>query len=226
MMIGGSHVYLKRFLYVSASLMFLAIAGRATTVTTTNYNVWKTNLTGSPIELDFTKVKSTSYSTSSGITLPPLQGPALSFVVTGPDKTGYSLTGGFYGSTVSLFGASDGTGYIRVDLPASGENAVLLGLATQPSATLTVTLSDLESFTVSNGLFGLALSHNITWLTISTVNGSQPVLDDFFFGNSNLTQDQINQSQSAEAATALMIGGGLLILFGARRKFTQRRLAA
>lgn len=225
-MIGGLQVYLKRFLYVSASLMFLAIAGRATTVTTTNYNVWKTNLTGSPIELDFTKVKSTSYSTSSGITLPPLQGPALSFVVTGPDKTGYSLTGGFYGSTVSLFGASDGTGYIRVDLPASGENAVLLGLATQPSATLTVTLSDLESFTVSNGLFGLALSHNITWLTISTVNGSQPVLDDFFFGNSNLTQDQINQSQSAEAATALMIGGGLLILFGARRKFTQRRLAA
>lgn len=226
MMIGGLHVYLKRLLYVSASAAFLAAAGQATTVTTTSYTVWKTNLTGSPIELDFTKVKTTSYSTSSGITLPPLQGPALSFVVTGPDKTGYSLTGGFYGSTVSLLGASDGTGYIRVDLPASGENAVLLGVATQPSATLTVTLSDLESFTVSNGLFGLALSHNITWLTISTVNGSQPVLDDFFFGNSNLAQDQINQTQSAEATTALMIGGGLLILFGARRKFTQRRVAA
>ncbi len=219
-------MYLKRLLYVSASAAFLAAAGQATTVTTTSYTVWKTNLTGSPIELDFTKVKTTSYSTSSGITLPPLQGPALSFVVTGPDKTGYSLTGGFYGSTVSLLGASDGTGYIRVDLPASGENAVLLGVATQPSATLTVTLSDLESFTVSNGLFGLALSHNITWLTISTVNGSQPVLDDFFFGNSNLAQDQINQTQSAEATTALMIGGGLLILFGARRKFTQRRVAA
>lgn len=219
-------MYLKRLLYVSASAAFLAAAGQATTVTTTSYTVWKTNLTGSPIELDFTKVKTTSYSTSSGITLPPLQGPALSFVVTGPDKTGYSLTGGFYGSTVSLLGASDGTGYIRVDLPASGENAVLLGVATQPSATLTVTLSDLESFTVSNGLFGLALSHNITWLTISTVNGSKPVLDDFFFGNSNLAQDQINQTQSAEATTALMIGGGLLILFGARRKFTQRRVAA
>ncbi len=219
-------MYLKRLLYVSASAAFLAAAGQATTVTTTSYTVWKTNLTGSPIELDFTKVKTTSYSTSSGITLPPLQGPALSFVVTGPDKTGYSLTGGFYGSTVSLLGASDGTGYIRVDLPASGENAVLLGVATQPSATLTVTLSDLESFTVSNGLFGLALSHNITWLTISTVNGSKPVLDDFFFGTSNLAQDQINQTQSAEATTALMIGGGLLILFGARRKFTQRRVAA
>ena len=219
-------MYLKRLLYVSASAAFLAAAGQATTVTTTSYTVWKTNLTGSPIELDFTKVKTTSYSTSSGITLPPLQGPALSFVVTGPDKTGYSLTGGFYGSTVSLLGASDGTGYIRVDLPASGENAVLLGIATQPSATLTVTLSDLESFTVSNGLFGLALSHNITWLTISTVNGSKPVLDDFFFGNSNLAQDQINQTQSAEATTALMIGSGLLILFGARRKFTQRRVAA
>lgn len=219
-------MYLTRLLYLSASLGFLAAAGQATTITTTNYNVWKTNLTGSPIELDFTKVKTTSYSTSSGITLPPLQGPALSFVVTGPDKTGYALTGGFYGSTVSLLGASDGAGYIRVDLPAGGENAVLLGVATQPSAALTVTLSDLESFTVSNGLFGLALSHNITWLTISTVNGSQPVLDDFIFGNSNLAQDQINQSQSAEAATALMIGGGLLILFGARRKFIQRRLAA
>lgn len=215
-------MYLKRFLYVSVSLAFLAAAGQANTVTTTNYNVWKTNLTGSPTELDFTKVKTTGYNTSSGITLPPLQGPALSFVVTGPDNTGYSLAGGFYGSTVSLFGASDGTGYIRVDLPSSGENAVLLGLATQPNAALTVTLSDQESFAVSNGLFGVALSHDITWLTISTVNGSQPVLDDFFFGTSNLSQDQVNQSQSAEGATALMIGGGLLILFGARRKLTHR----
>lgn len=219
-------MYLKRLLSVSASLAFLAAAGQATTITTTSYTVWKTNLTGSPIELDFTKIKTTSYSTSSGITLPPLQGPVLSFVVTGPDKTGYSLTGGFYGSTVSLFGASDGAGYVRVDLPGSGENAVLLGVATQPSASLTVTLSDLQTFTVSNGLFGLALSHNISWLTISTVTGSQPVLDDFFFGSSNLAQDQINQSQSVEGATALMIGGGLLILFGARRKFIQRLLAA
>lgn len=215
-------MYLKQFLYVSVSLAVLAAAGQATTVTTTNYNIWKTDLTATPIELDFTKVKTSTYNTSSGITLLPLQGPALSFVITGPDKTGYSLAGGFYGSVVSLFGASDGTGYIRVDLPSSGENAILLGLATQPTAAVTVTLSDQQSFAVSNGLFGLALSHNITWLTISTVNGSQPVLDDFFFGNSNLAQDQINQSQSAEGATALMIGGGLLILFGARRKLTHR----
>ena len=213
---------LKRFLSISISLASLAAAGQATTVTTTSYNLWKTNLTGSPIELDFTKVKTANYSNSSGITLLPLQGPALSFLITGPDKTGYSLTGGFYGSTVSLFGSSDGTGYIRVDLPASGENAVLLGLAAQPSAALTITLSDQQSFTASNGLFGLALSHEITWLTISTANGSQPVLDDFFFGNSNLTQDQNNPPQSAEGATALMIGGGLLILCGVRRKVTRR----
>ena len=216
---------LKRCLSISVCLACLAAAGQATTITTTSYSVWKTNLTGNPIELDFTKVKTATYNTSSGITLPASQGPALSFVVTGPDKSGYFLNGGFYGSTTSLFGASDGTGYIRVDLPGSGENAVLLGLAAQPGAALKVSLSDLESFTVSNGLFGLALSHNITWLTISTVSGSQPVLDDFYFGASNLAQDQGGGAQSAEAATALMIGGGLLILFGAGRKFTQRLAA-
>lgn len=216
---------LKRYLSISVCLACLAAAGQATTLTTTSYSVWKTDLTGSPIELDFTKVKTTSYSTSSGITLLPLQGPALSFVVTGPDKSGYSLTGGFYGSFVSLFGASDGTGSIRINLPSGGENALLLSLAAQPGAALTVSLSDLESFTVSNGLFGLALSHDITWLTISTVSGSQPVLDDFYFGTSNLAQDSGSQAQSAEAATALMIGGGLLILFGAGRKFTQRLAA-
>jgi hypothetical protein len=217
-------VHLKRFLFAAATLIFLAHArhANATTVTTTSYSVWKNGLTGNPIELDFTKVKNVSYSTAAGITLLPLQGPALPFVITGPDRTGYSLAGGFYGSTVSLFGASDGTGYIRVDLPSGGENAILLGLAAQPSASLNVTLSDQQTFTVSNGLFGFSLSHNISWLTISTVNHSQPVLDDFFFGNSSLTQDQVNQSASAEAAPALMIGGGLLILFGARRRFKPR----
>ncbi|HEY7307354.1 MAG TPA: hypothetical protein VH601_24735 [Bryobacteraceae bacterium] len=220
-------MHLKRFLFAGVALIFLAHARHAiaTTVTTTSYSVWKNGLTGNPIELDFTKVKNVSYNTATGITLLPLQGPALPFLITGPDKTGYSLVGGFYGSTVSLFGASDGTGYIRVDLPSGGENAILLSLATQPSASLTVMLSDQQIFTVSNGLFGLLLSHDITWLTISTVNHSQPVLDDFFFGNSTLAQDQINQSGSAEAAPALMIGGGLLILFGARRRFKGRAAA-
>lgn len=226
--LGGVHVYLNRFsLAVAAGIALLAPwnTASATTITTTSYTVWKTNLSGSPIELDFTKVKSTSYSTSAGITLLPLQGPAIPFVVTGPDAAGYSLTGGFYGSTVSLFGASDGIGSIRVDLTSPGQNAILLGLAAQPNAGLTVTLSDQQTFSVSGGLFGIALSHNITWLTISTVNGSQPVLDDFFFGNSNLTQDPINQAQSAEAATFLLIGGGLLIILGGRRKFARRAAA-
>ncbi len=218
---------MKRFFFASITSAILTCAANAgaTTINTTSFSTWKTYLTGSPIELDFNKVKNSSYSTSSGITLLPLQGPALSFVITGPDKTGYSLTGGNYGSIVSLFGASDGVGQIRIDLPSSGQNAILLGLAAQPSAGLTVNLSDQESFAVSNGLLGLSLSHNITWLTISTANGSQPVLDDFFFGNSNLTQDPIGQAQSAEVATGFLIGGGLLILFGARRKLIQRLAA-
>ena len=112
-----------------------------------------------------------------------------------------------------------------MDLTSPGQNAILLGLAAQPNAGLTVTLSDQQTFSVSGGLFGIALSHNITWLTISTANGSQPVLDDFFFGNSNLTQDPINQAQSAEAATFLLIGGGLLIILGGRRKFARRAAA-
>jgi hypothetical protein len=217
----------KRFLCASAAAALLTCAGnaRATTISTTSYTSWKTNLTGNPIELDFTKVKNSTYSTSTGITLLPVSGPALSFVITGPDKTGYYLNGGSYGSIVSLFGASDGVGYIRIDLPASGENAILLGLAAQPTAGLTVKLSDQQTFSASNGLLGLSLSHNITWLTISTNSGSQPLLDDFFFGNSNLAQDQVSQSQSAEAATGLLIGGGLLILFGSRRKFIQRLIA-
>jgi len=217
----------KGFLFATAAAALLTCAGnsRATTISTTSFNSWKTSLTGSPIELNFTKVKNSTYSTSAGITLVPVSGPALSFVITGPDKTGYYLNGGSYGSIVSLFGASDGVGYIRIDLPSSGENAILLGLAAQPTAGLTVTLSDQETFSASNGLLGLSLSHNITWLTIATNSGSQPLLDDFFFGNSNLAQDQASQSQSAEAATGFLIGGGLLVLFGSRRKFVQRLVA-
>ena len=218
---------MNRLFFAALTAALLTCAGRvsATTISTTSFNTWKASLTGSPIELDFTKVKNSTYNTSAGITLLPLQGPALGFLITGPDKTGYSLSGGNFGSVVSLFGAADGVGSIRIDLPSVGENAILLGLAAQPTAGLTVNLSDQESFAVSNGLLGLSLSHTISWLTISTVNGSKPVLDDFYFGVSNLAQDQGAQSQSAEAATAFLIGSGLLILFGARRKFAQRLAA-
>jgi hypothetical protein len=209
----------------------LAQAG-ATTLTWSSYSAWKSNVTGS-IELNFGQIVSgTSYNSNSGITLKPLSGPSLPFLFTGPYTGGYQLTGGKYANAASLFGPSTGSGSITIGLPGAGENALLLGLGSMGSATsITVALSDGESFNVpataaAVEFLGLSISHDVTWVTVSA--SSQPVVNDFFFATSQITQDATQTEQPApalEGSTITMLGGGLLSLFGARRKLFPAKAA-
>ena len=65
-------------------LLFVAVHASATTITTTSFTTWEGSfITGSPTELNFYPINSTSYNTAAGITLSP-SGSTLSFVFTGP----------------------------------------------------------------------------------------------------------------------------------------------
>jgi hypothetical protein len=210
---------------LGAGLLFGTGPAAATTITSTTFNGWKTNLTGTPTQLDFSPITSgKSYSTSAGLTLKAIGNSSIGFVFTGPDNGSYSLTGFFYTSQniQSLKAGSDSTAAMNVTTPAAGDNAILLGLATTNNTPVTVTLSDGESFSsISPALFGLSISHPITWLTLTTTVGSAVIVDDFYYGVSNLPQD----STTSEGVTMAMCGGGLLILLGSvRRKNGPRRM--
>jgi len=203
---------------------FIGREANATSITSTTYSQWTKNVTGA-VEV-FNPPTSGTFNTAAGITFHSTN-PAASFVYSGPDNSTWQLTAGFYTSSghnfLSLFGASDGKGNITITMPTGGENAFLLSLATTASTPITVTLSDGQSFNPAAGVFGLSISHDINWLTVSTTSGSQAVIDDFYFGNSTLTQDVTQQPAPVpENATFALIGGGLLILIGGRRKLFDR----
>lgn len=222
----------KRSLRARRSLaaLFFALFGiagpaAATTITSTTVSGWQSNITtGSTVDVFGSLQNNQTYNTSSGVSLSNSSHPSSVFVFTAPDNGGWNLSSKSYtysgSSYTSLYGPSDGIGNITITMPSGGENAFLLGLGTSEGSTLTVKLSDGETFTPAAGIFALSISHDVTWLTISTTNGSQPVLFDFAYANSKLTQDQLTQdpAPTIEASTLLMIGGGLLILFGGQRK--------
>lgn len=220
-------------LFTAAALCLVSYRAQATTITSTTFSGWKTYLTASPNEADFTQIAYTSYNTSSGINLSAVGNASILFNFTGPDGTAkWTLSGAKYNSYTSLEGGSDSSAAVKITMPGSGENAVLLALGSVLNTPLTVTLSDGETFTsASNTLLGLSISHPISWLTVATSSGSQAVVDDFWYGNSSLTQDASGggttaPAPAAECATFLLMGGGLLILVGAHRKLTARTPSA
>jgi hypothetical protein len=112
-------------------------------------------------------------------------------------------------------------------------------LGSTSSGTLTISLSDGETFSSGTSslatpptFFAIALSQEITSFSITTTSG-QVFLDNLFWGNSNLAQEVTSNdppptdpAQAPEVATFLMIAGGLLLLFGSRRRWMHRPLAA
>jgi len=190
----------------------------ATTITTTSYSTWDTSayITGSTTVVDLTTLQAgLNYSNAAGYT-------SKGFNFTGPDGASYSLSSQTEGSVTGLLGASDGTGSIEVAMPGTGNSAMLFDTSCITCGTLSVTLSDNETFSVSNGQFGLSISHPITWFKVSTSSGTRPFLEYVYFGTSSLTQDT-DVSPANEAATPVLLGGGLVILAGAVRKKWLRR---
>lgn len=210
----------QRLITISSIGILLAVGQAvATTITSTSYSAWTAGLTGSPTELNFSQIHpGTTYNTSSGITLNAIGNNSIGFGFTGPDNGSYSLVGYSYGNITSLKGGSDTSASIHIATPLGGDNALLLGLASTGSTPINLALSDGESFTITTSLFGLSISHPITWLTLTTTAGSAIIVDDFYYGSSSLPQDE-----ASEGATMAMCGGGLLILFGSIRKKTKNR---
>jgi hypothetical protein len=191
----------------------------ATTITTTSYSAWNTSayITGSTTVVDLTTLQAgLNYSTAAGYT-------SNGFNFTGPDGATYVLSSQTEGSYTGLLGASDGAGNIEVTMPGSGNSAVLFDTSCISCGTVSLTLSDNETFTLANGQFGLSISHPITWFKLSTSSGSRPFLEYAYFGTSSLAQDPV-LSPTSEAATPVLLGGGLIILAGAvKRKWLRRQ---
>lgn len=208
---------------LGATLVVGFLAGtfqaEATTITTTSYSTWNTStyITGPTTLVDLTSLQAgINYSNALGYT-------SNGFNFTGPDGASYILTSQTEGSVTGLLGASDGIGMINVTMPGSGNNAVLVDAVCITCSGLTLTLSDGEIFSISNGQFGLSISHPITWFKLNTSSGTRPFVEYAYFGTSSLTQDA---PQTKEAATLLLIGGGLLALVGIGRRSWIRRPVA
>jgi len=214
---------LQNALFTLATGFLITVgSATATTITSTTFPSWKTNLTGSPTEVDFSKVGFNSYNTAGGLNLSAVGNSSVIFGFTGPDNGSFQLSGTSYQGLTALAGSTDSGAAINVTMPSAGENAVLLSMGSTSGTPLTLTLSDGESFSLSSGLFGLSISHPITSFVLTTTPGSQAVIDDLWYGNSSLTQDQgsgNNPAPDSEGATLILIIGGSLILFGVRRKF-------
>jgi hypothetical protein len=202
-----------------SALLFVAVPAGATTITTTSFASWKaSSITGSPTQLDFYPINSSSYNTAAGITLSPA-GSSLPFIFTGVDNGSYSLTGDGYGK--ALTGASDAGAYINIALPAGGENAFFLGVGATASTPATLTLSDGETFSITSTNFGVALSRSVSWMRLSAAPGSQAYINDFLFGTSALPPDVVGGPATPEPATVFLClsGGGLAFAGSCRKRF-------
>lgn len=206
-------------------LLAPALPGLATTVQTTSYQSWTAQVTGTPAFEDVETLPTGNYSTTAGVS----DGP---YVFTGPDGSNWFLKETTFGSTTGLYSANDGTGGIEVTLPGSGQSAIYFKANTESNNllnndNLTLTLSDGETFNIGSGQFGVSLSHDITSFELNTSSGEAPFLQWAYFGNSALPQDTEtgDGAESIEAATYLLVGGGLLVVLGAKRRFAHRAAA-
>jgi len=192
----------------------MAFKVAATTITTTSYNTWDTSayITGSTTVVDLTTLQAgINYSNALGYT-------SNGFNFTGPDGSSYMLSSQTEGNMTGLLGPSDGVGSIEVTMPGTGDSALFFDANCISCGTVSLMLSDNETFSLSNGKFGLSISHPITWFKVSTTSGYRPFLEYVYFGTSSLPQDTTDVSPANEAATPVLLGGGLVILAGAVRR--------
>lgn len=198
----------------------------ATTIdSTSSYSTWDTSayITGSPTADHLNNLTyNNTYDTPAGVT----DG---GYTFTGPDGTNnWSLTSssaqGYYG----LLGAQDGVGGINVASPGNAFYvwAVASGNSSDP---LNLYINGNFYTTFTTGI-GISTSSPLTSIMVTPTQSSDGVLlSEVDFANSSLTQDsggggtQGDPAPTPEAATMLLVGGGILVVFGAkRRKFTNK----
>lgn len=220
---------------IAAGVLLASVPARATSVTwdgssaITVYDDWTTDVSGTPSSLNFPT--STTCPGSSGAICTAGTTTLSSFTISG---TGLNVNYDTSNGRTPGFEAPA----ITVATPTGGINAFFIQIGdSTSSAPITITLSDGEQITSVNSslidsptFFAIAISHDITSFSISSSSASGNVfLDALYYGTTNLAQDGgsgdgsgSDPSQTPEAATILMIGGGLLALFGSRRKWVAR----
>jgi hypothetical protein len=213
-----------RYFVVALAFVALSPAGNAmaTTITSSSFADWESNLAGSPSDVDFTTI-SPAVTAVSTVTLFGVSSPFPAFVFTSGDSSA-TVSAQSIGNRLGLE-STEGT--LEITPPAAGVNAFYLGFGTTGATPVTITLSDNEVFTLPSsntsvtGLW-LSISHPIAWLTIAS-SGSPPVVTGMSFGASNLTQDPTNAVP--ETPSLLLVSGGLLVFAAGWRKTLLRRLA-
>jgi hypothetical protein len=206
-------------LFCLASVAALPVLG--TTINSTNsYSTWDTSayISGSPTALHLSNLPyGTDYSNASGVS----DG---GYTFTGPDgSNNWYLKASSSNGTYGLLGAQDGIGGINVASPGNAFFVWAFGTGNSNDAlNLTINGTFYKTFT---GGIGISASSPLTSILITPTQSSDAVLFyEFDFANSSLTQDGGTQSpsQTPEAATLLLVGGGILVTFGAKRKFTNK----
>jgi hypothetical protein len=215
---------------LAAAILFASVAPlQATTITSTSISSWMSNISsGSAKDANFSTIQSITYGPSGYTT-------SDGFTITGPDGAGTFLQGLSYSGMPSLKGGSDGAAQIKVTLPGTGKTGLLFMLASTPAATgYTVTLSDGQVFNLAANttIFGLSISHPITYVTLAASPGSSLILQDVSYGNTTLSLDPVDEGGSGgtqgggspdpgavpEATTMLLLGTGLVAVAFARKR--------
>jgi hypothetical protein len=210
---------------VAAALVLASVMPlRATTITSFTVSDWVANTaSGSAKDVDFTHIQPTTYG-PSGYT------SSDGFTITGPDGASTFLQGLSYGGGPALQGGSDAAAQIDVATPSGGQSSLFFMWASNPAATgYTVTLSDGELFNLagSTTMFGISVSHPISFALLAASPGASLILRDVSYGDSTLPSDGGGVPTSPdpgavpEPTTLLLLGSGLLAI-----AFVKKRASA
>ncbi len=203
----------------------IALPALGTSLTPTSvYSQWNTStyITGPVSKVDFNSVPGGSggfWNTSSGATYE-------NYNITGPDGNSWYLTSAYVNNDSGLESKRDGVGQLNVTLPPGGVTGIYLwafavnngGAAT--SDHVQITFSDGTSYTFASPGTGTSFSGPITSFTLQpTVAGDGILLWEIDTAQGNGNFGSGDPSQAPEAVTFALVGGGMLVLFGTRRKF-------
>lgn len=215
---------------LAAALLFAGICPlQATTITSNSVSNWMSTIqSGTAKDANFATIQNISYGPAGYTT-------SDGFTITGPDGAGTFLQGLSYQGMPSLKGNSDAAAQIKVSVPGSGQTALLFMLASTPAATgYTVTLSDGQVFNLASSttIFGVSVSHPITYVTLAASPGSSLILQDVSYGTTTLALDTPDPGGTGggssgdvsdpgavpEATTVLLLGTGLVAIAVARKR--------
>lgn len=217
------------------SLCFLAVAAVPALATTTEWSVsagnWESDIQSATLSSQLTF---SAASTAGGPWTTPVGFTDGGYIFSGPDGSNWFLQSFAPNGTYGLASEADGQGSILISLPGSGLTAMYLLVDAIDSSNslhqndnMTIGLysgSNLMSTDVfssgTSGAIGFSTSYMVTSVLLSPEVANDGVfLTGLYSATSNLPPDS---PPAAEAATIALVGGGILVLFGVKRRFARK----